>query len=247
MSTNSANFLTELYNLLNRYFSLEEIRTICFNLSVDYDNIPGEGKSAKTRELILGLARVDRLPQLVNMVREMRPNAPWPSVPADFQLPDSGPWSASSASQTTQNIYQGDVVHGDKVSGDKVGGDKISVGNISGSTGVAIGRGASANVNIQQGMPPEQLNALFAPLLAQVQQAPPEQQPVVEEKVQQLKEEAAKGEKAEDETVANLIQDIADILPDAVEAITGIFTNTIVSKSAGAATKFILGRLRRNR
>ncbi len=76
---------------------------------------------------------------------------------------------------------------------------------------------------------------------------PRAQQPVVEEKVKQLKEEAAKGEKAEDETVANLIQDIADILPDAVEAITGIFTNTIVSKSAGAATKFILGRLRRNR
>ncbi len=162
MATDQSAFLTELHNLLNRYFSLEEIRTICFNLTVDYDSIPGEGKSAKTRELILGLSRVDRLPQLVNMVREMRPNAPWPSVPADFQLPDSGPWAASS-SQTTQNIYHGDVVQG----------DNIKVGNISGSTGVAIGRGASANVNIQEAIPPEQLNTLFAPLLAQVQQAPP--------------------------------------------------------------------------
>ena len=41
----------------------------------------------------------------------------------------------------------GDVIQGDKVAGDKVKGDKISVGDISGSSGVAIGRGASATVN----------------------------------------------------------------------------------------------------
>jgi len=45
-----------------------------------------------------------------------------------------------------QNI-QGDVVHGDKVAGDKVSGDKISVGNISGSSGIAIGSGAQASVH----------------------------------------------------------------------------------------------------
>ncbi len=39
-----------------------------------------------------------------------------------------------------------DVIHGDKVGGDKIGDDKISVDNISNSEGIAIGSGASANV-----------------------------------------------------------------------------------------------------
>lgn len=47
-----------------------------------------------------------------------------------------------------KNIH-GDDIHGDKIGGDKVGGDKISVGNISGGSGIAIGRGASANVTNQ--------------------------------------------------------------------------------------------------
>jgi hypothetical protein len=42
--------------------------------------------------------------------------------------------------------FTGDKVAGDKVFGNKTVGDSISVGNISGSSGVAIGRGASASV-----------------------------------------------------------------------------------------------------
>lgn len=42
---------------------------------------------------------------------------------------------------------RGDVVHGDKIGGDKVTGDKITVGNISGNSGIAIGRGGQAHVN----------------------------------------------------------------------------------------------------
>ncbi|MFN2256030.1 MAG: caspase domain-containing protein [Candidatus Promineifilaceae bacterium] len=75
-----------------------------------------------------------------------------------------------------------DIGHvGDVVSGDKVGGDKISVGNISGSSGIAIGRGASATVTIQS-MPDagssekEQLNQLVAQLEALLNQAPASQQ-----------------------------------------------------------------------
>lgn len=45
---------------------------------------------------------------------------------------------------------RGDVVYGDKVGGDKVTGDKVTVGNISGSSGIAIGRGGQVNVNTTQ-------------------------------------------------------------------------------------------------
>ena len=51
-----------------------------------------------------------------------------------------------------KTVNQGDVVHGDKftgdkVMGDKIDGDKISIGNISGSSGIAIGRGATSTVD----------------------------------------------------------------------------------------------------
>lgn len=53
--------------------------------------------------------------------------------------------------ESTHNpsIVKGDLVGGDKIGGDKVGGDKNTVGNISGDgKGIAIGRQASATVNI---------------------------------------------------------------------------------------------------
>ncbi|MCA9919204.1 MAG: caspase family protein [Anaerolineales bacterium] len=135
----------------------------------------------------------------------------------------------------------GDKVGGDKVGGDKVEGDKISVGNISGSQGIAIGRGASANVQIQQGVPDETLNKLFAPLLMQVAQ----QNPAAVPQVNQLKEEIGKGDGADDEKMADLIDMIAEAAPTAVEGIVNLFTNSIVAKVAGAATNYMLKRIRK--
>lgn len=45
------------------------------------------------------------------------------------------------------DVVGGDKVIGDKVMGDKVGGDKITVGNISNSAGIAVGRNSQATVN----------------------------------------------------------------------------------------------------
>jgi len=44
--------MTELHRLLVRHFDLEELRTLAFDLGVDFDDLRGEGKSAKARELI---------------------------------------------------------------------------------------------------------------------------------------------------------------------------------------------------
>ncbi len=140
-----------------------------------------------------------------------------------------------------KTVNEGDVIHGDKVAGDKVGGDKIIVGDISGGTGIAIGSGASANVSIQQGVSGDELNQLFAPLLAEVAQ----HDPTAVAQVNQLKEEAGKGEAADDDKMANLISDIAEAAPTAVEGMVNLFTNSVIAKVAGAATKFVLGRFRK--
>jgi hypothetical protein len=138
-------------------------------------------------------------------------------------------------------VVHGDEVHGDKVGGDKVGGDKTVVGNISGSQGIAIGRGARADVRIQQGPTVDELTPLFAPLLAQAAR----ENVTAVGQVKALQAEAAKGEEADDEKMADLIETIATAAPSAVEAIVNLFTNSIVAKSAGGATKYILKRLRK--
>jgi hypothetical protein len=141
MVTNNATYFSKLHGLVDRYYGSKEFRTLCFDLSVDFDSLGGEGKSSKVRELILALARIDRLQELVNLTEWQRPNVDWPPVPENFQMPSS--LASSPASGGTQNINRGEVIQGNKIGGDKVGGDQITIGNISGS-GFAIGRSASA-------------------------------------------------------------------------------------------------------
>jgi hypothetical protein len=68
---------TELLHLLITYFSLEELRTLCFEMMVDYDSLGGEGKLSKARELLMHLERHDSLSQFMQKARSLRPNVPW--------------------------------------------------------------------------------------------------------------------------------------------------------------------------
>jgi hypothetical protein len=43
---------TDLRLILSLHFDLEEFRTLCFDLGIDFDNLRGEGKEAKARELV---------------------------------------------------------------------------------------------------------------------------------------------------------------------------------------------------
>jgi hypothetical protein len=63
-----------LFNHLREHFSLEELRTLCFDLDVDYESLPGEGKEAKARELVLYQQRLEKLDQLAEAIRRVRGN-----------------------------------------------------------------------------------------------------------------------------------------------------------------------------
>jgi hypothetical protein len=63
-----------LRQILVHHFSLEELRTLCADLGVSYDELPGEGQEAKARELIAYLQRRARLSKLVSCIRQYRPN-----------------------------------------------------------------------------------------------------------------------------------------------------------------------------
>lgn len=68
---------SQLYSNLVRLFSTDEIKTICFELGIDYELIEGESKSGKVRELILYCMRRDLIGQLWRTCKRLRPTAIW--------------------------------------------------------------------------------------------------------------------------------------------------------------------------
>ena len=73
---------SELLKNLTGRFSLEELKTLAFRVGVHSDDIAGETRSEKARELIDYLDRHGRLEELVAAAAKACPDANWPSVPA---------------------------------------------------------------------------------------------------------------------------------------------------------------------
>ncbi len=75
----------ELRDFINSRFNDNELRDLCFELGVDYESLPGEGKAAKARELVAYCQRRTRLAELEAACRRLRPDtagAPVPAAPA---------------------------------------------------------------------------------------------------------------------------------------------------------------------
>ena len=66
-------FTATLHRLTDQHFDVEELRTLCHELGVDYDNLRGEGKTAKARELVRFMERHGRLSELADAIRRARP------------------------------------------------------------------------------------------------------------------------------------------------------------------------------
>ncbi len=134
------------------------------------------------------------------------------------------------------------TVQGDMVGGDKVGGDKNTVGDVSG-TGVAIGSGASASV--QMGMSAAEVAQALAPVLAAVQQSAADAatQAAAMQEIEKLKAELAKGKNADDRRIAGILDDLAKLVPGAVAAVVSAFGTPLLAGIAGPVTQFVLDRL----
>jgi len=65
---------TRLHRILKTRLVLEEFRTLCFHLGVNYDDLGGEGLGGKARQLVLLLQKRDALPLLVEWLRRERPD-----------------------------------------------------------------------------------------------------------------------------------------------------------------------------
>lgn len=54
----------------SRYTTLEEVKTLCLDLGIRYDDLPGEERRGKIREIVWYFEKRDRLPDLMRVVRE---------------------------------------------------------------------------------------------------------------------------------------------------------------------------------
>jgi hypothetical protein len=69
--------LSALRQLLIKCFNDSELRNLCFDLHIDYENLNGIGKEDKVRELVAYCDRHGRIPELVEECRRLRPKVSW--------------------------------------------------------------------------------------------------------------------------------------------------------------------------
>ena len=83
------NELNHLHRILREHYDLEELRTLCFHLGINYDDLRGEGLYAKARELIQHQHRHNTLPQLIEWIHRTRPDIELNIPPPTPQVPSS--------------------------------------------------------------------------------------------------------------------------------------------------------------
>ena len=64
----------ELHEALDTYFSEQELRELCFELGIDYEDLPFSGQGNKARELVAVCARLSRLHTLQKEIARKRPS-----------------------------------------------------------------------------------------------------------------------------------------------------------------------------
>ena len=69
--------LTLLRQMLVTRFSVDELKTLCVDLGLEYAALPGEGKEGKARELVAYLERRDRIPELEEKSKRLRSDLSW--------------------------------------------------------------------------------------------------------------------------------------------------------------------------
>jgi hypothetical protein len=121
----------------------------------------------------------------------------------------------------------------------QVGGVNIASGRVT-VGGDIVGRDKIVDSQISR----VQLDEVFKPLIAALPTASPEVQKEATQRVEALKNEAAKGKSASDAVVAKLVEGLVDLVPGAVSAVVSAFGTPMLAGIAGPVTKYVLDKIR---
>lgn len=78
ISPSRRDLMVELRKILSDRFNLSDLRTLCFDMGVDFDNIGGETKDDKICAFLEDASRHRRIPLLITTGRELRKDVTWP-------------------------------------------------------------------------------------------------------------------------------------------------------------------------
>lgn len=74
--------LTQTRDLIRTHFDLGEVKDLCFDLGISYDDLPGdgEGKASRVRELVAYCERNGLAEHLLALCQQRRPHVNWPAL-----------------------------------------------------------------------------------------------------------------------------------------------------------------------
>ncbi len=140
--------------------------------------------------------------------------------------------SRSTTTQKIDSVEKGGVVVGTSIGdGQQIGGrrqygDNITVGDVSESIGIAVGK--NIKVEVTNGISAEEIAKAFAPLLQAVQaKAESPEKVMAQTAVQGLEAEASKREEAQEGNVQKWIDILGNMAPDIWEVAVDTFTNPV--------------------
>lgn len=70
--------LARIRDLMTQVFDKAELKTLCFDLGIAADDLPGETRTALAQALVAYCYQRQRLPELLRLCRTQRPHVSWP-------------------------------------------------------------------------------------------------------------------------------------------------------------------------
>ena len=119
----------QLYNILHQYFSLSELRDLCFATHIPYEDLSGSALSDKAREMVQYAQRHIMYDELVAEVQKRRPQLNWRD-PHSLAAPPATP-AGTPASTPPEAVGTVIHIHGNVV-GSAIGGGSVTAANIAG-------------------------------------------------------------------------------------------------------------------
>ena len=77
----TVKYLARLRQDIVEHFDDSDLRDLCFDMGIDYDDLPGQSKKDKARELIARCKRTSRIRDLLAKLKDLRPKDSWEDVP----------------------------------------------------------------------------------------------------------------------------------------------------------------------
>ena len=81
----SLSYLSELHKAIINRFNPDELRRLSFDLDIEFDDLPSVSRINKAMDLVKYMAQRERLPDLLMVLKQHRPQAVWPEIPPDYK------------------------------------------------------------------------------------------------------------------------------------------------------------------